>query len=136
MSPAFGVLVLAAAVAGVVAVLSSRVSERLRIPAPAFFLIAAAAASAIWPQLGNPSSASVEHVVSIALAVILFDGGMRLGWRRLQPARPGHGPARIPTGPPSRLRPVSGRAWWTQGRCTRCTEVHDGDAGPGPSRRA
>jgi potassium/hydrogen antiporter len=86
MSPAFGLLVLAAAVAGVAAVLSSRVSERLRIPAPAFFLVAAAAASDVWPRLGNPSSAAVEHVVSIALAVILFDGGMRLGWRRLRTA--------------------------------------------------
>jgi potassium/hydrogen antiporter len=38
-SAAFGLAVLVTALAGVVAVLSSRVSERLRIPAPAFFLI-------------------------------------------------------------------------------------------------
>ena len=86
MSPAFGLVVLAIAVAGLAAVLSSRVSERLRIPAPAFFLITAAAASDIWPRLGNLSFAAVGDVVSVALAVILFDGGMRLGWRRLRAA--------------------------------------------------
>jgi hypothetical protein len=36
----FGLAVLVAALTGIAAVLSSRVSERLRIPAPAFFLIA------------------------------------------------------------------------------------------------
>ena len=48
---AFGLGVLVTALAGVVAVLSSRVSERLRIPAPAFFLIAAAAVADLWPRL-------------------------------------------------------------------------------------
>ncbi len=86
MSPAFGLVVLVTAVAGIAAVLSSRVSERLRVPAPAFFLIAAAAASDIWPQLGGLPPAAVENVAGVALAVILFDGGMRLGWRRLRAA--------------------------------------------------
>jgi potassium/hydrogen antiporter len=49
----FGLAVLVAALTGIAAVLSSRVSERLRIPAPAFFLIGAAAASDIWPRLGS-----------------------------------------------------------------------------------
>ena len=80
----FGLAVLVAALAGVAAVLSSRASERLRIPAPAFFLIAAALASDIWPWLGRLSYASVEQVVTVALAVILFDGGMRMGWRRFR----------------------------------------------------
>ncbi len=81
---AFGGGVLATALAGVVAVLSSRVSERLRIPAPAFFLIAAAAAADLWPRLGGLSFTAVDQVVSVALAVILFDGGMRVGWRRMK----------------------------------------------------
>jgi hypothetical protein len=85
MSAAFGLAVLVTALAGVAAVLSSRVSERLRIPAPAFFLIAAAAAADLWPRLGGLSFTAVENVVSVALAVILFDGGMRVGWRRLRP---------------------------------------------------
>jgi potassium/hydrogen antiporter len=81
---AFGLGVLVTALAGVVAVLSSRVSERLRIPAPAFFLIAAAAAADLWPRLGGLSFTAVDQVVSVALAVILFDGGMRVGWRRMK----------------------------------------------------
>ena len=80
----FGLGVLVTALAGVVAVLSSRVSERLRIPAPAFFLIAAAAAADLWPRLGGLSFTAVDQVVSVALAVILFDGGMRVGWRRMK----------------------------------------------------
>jgi cell volume regulation protein A len=81
---AFGLGVLVTATAGVVAVLSSRVSERLRIPAPAFFLIAAAAVADLWPRLGGLSFTAVDQVVSVALAVILFDGGMRVGWRRMK----------------------------------------------------
>ena len=81
---AFGLGVLVTALAGVVAVLSSRVSERLRIPAPAFFLVAAAAAADLWPRLGGLSFTAVDQVVSVALAVILFDGGMRVGWRRMK----------------------------------------------------
>ena len=82
---AFGLAVLVAALTGIAAVLSSRVSERLRIPAPAFFLIGAAAASDIWPRLGSLGFGAVEQVVTVALAVILFDGGMRMGWRRFRP---------------------------------------------------
>ena len=82
----FGLAVLVAALAVIAAVLSSRASERLRIPAPAFFLIAAAIASDIWPWLGRLSYATVEQAVTVALAVILFDGGMRIGWRRFRSA--------------------------------------------------
>ncbi len=82
----FGLAVLVAALVGIAAVLSSRVSERFRIPAPAFFLVGAALASDIWPRLGSLSFTTVEQVVTVALAVILFDGGMRMGWRRFRSA--------------------------------------------------
>jgi potassium/hydrogen antiporter len=82
----FGLAVLVAALTGIAAVLSSGVSERLRIPAPAFFLIGAAVASDIWPWLGRLSFVTVEQVVTVALAIILFDGGMRIGWKRFQSA--------------------------------------------------
>jgi cell volume regulation protein A len=81
---AFGFVVLAVAVVGLVAVLSSRLSERLRVPAPAIFLLCAAAASDLFPALARISVGTVEQVVTVALAVILFDGGMHIGWRRLR----------------------------------------------------
>jgi potassium/hydrogen antiporter len=83
---AFGFAVLAAAAVGMAAVLSSRVSERLRIPAPAIFLIGAAVAAELAPRLGRVSTEAIEDVVTVCLAVILFDGGMRIGWRRLRTA--------------------------------------------------
>lgn len=82
----FGLIVLAAALVGLAAVLSNRLSERLRIPAPAIFLVSAAVASDLLPRLGTLRIETVERVVTVALAVILFDGGMRIGWRRFRPA--------------------------------------------------
>ncbi|HEX6471121.1 MAG TPA: potassium/proton antiporter [Streptosporangiaceae bacterium] len=82
----FGLAVLVAALAGVAAVLSNRLAERLRIPAPAFFLLGAAVASDVWPRLGALSVTAVEQVVTVALAVILFDGGMHIGRRRFRSA--------------------------------------------------
>ena len=82
----FALVILIVAFVGLVAVLSSRASERLRVPAPAFFLIGAAAASALWPGLGGLSFVTVEQVVTVALVVILFDGGMHVGWRRFRTA--------------------------------------------------
>jgi potassium/hydrogen antiporter len=82
----FGLLVMIVALVGLAAVLSNRLGERLRIPAPAIFLVSAAVASDLLPRLGRLHVEAVERVVTVALAVILFDGGMRIGWRRLQPA--------------------------------------------------
>jgi cell volume regulation protein A len=82
----FGLMVLAAGLVGLAAVLSNRLAERLRIPAPAIFLVSAAVASDLLPRLGKVQIETVERVVTVALAVILFDGGMRIGWRRLRPA--------------------------------------------------
>jgi potassium/hydrogen antiporter len=80
------VLVLVVGVAVTAAVLSNRISERIRIPAPAIFLLAAAVASDVVPSLGQLSVTTVQRVVSVALAVILFDGGMHIGWRRFRTA--------------------------------------------------
>lgn len=82
----FGLMILAVALVGLAAVLSNRLGERLRIPAPAIFLISAAVASDLLPRLGRLHVETVERVVTVALAVILFDGGMRIGWRRFRPA--------------------------------------------------
>ena len=83
----FGLLILV--VAGIVslAVLSSKVSERVPIPAPAIFLLATAVTVHFWPSLGRRFSVlDVERVAVVALVLILFDGGMRVGWKRFRAA--------------------------------------------------
>jgi potassium/hydrogen antiporter len=82
----FGLIMVITAAAVVAAVLSNRLSERIRIPAPAIFLLAAAVASDLIPALGQRSVTTVQRVVTVALAVILFDGGMQVGWRRFRAA--------------------------------------------------
>jgi potassium/hydrogen antiporter len=82
----FALLVLVVAVAITAAVLSNRISELIRIPAPAIFLLAAALASDLVPALGQLSVTTVQRVVSVALVVILFDGGMHIGWQRFRTA--------------------------------------------------
>jgi cell volume regulation protein A len=49
------------------------------------FLVAAAFASDLFPSLG-PSVSAVEVIVTVALVVILFDGGAAIGWRRFRAA--------------------------------------------------
>jgi potassium/hydrogen antiporter len=82
----FASIMLVVAVAITAAVLSNRISERVRVPAPAIFLLAAALASDVIPALGQVSVTTVQRVVTVALAVILFDGGMQIGWRRFREA--------------------------------------------------
>ena len=88
----FGLIVAVIGLAGTAAVLSNRLSARLRVPAPAFFLVAAVIAAQLWPQASLSSAgtvlpaATVEHVVTVALAFILFDGGMHIGRRRFRTA--------------------------------------------------
>jgi cell volume regulation protein A len=80
-----GRAVLIVAVGFAAAILSSRISDRLRIPAPALFLAAAAVSSDITPSL-TPllSIRDVERICLVALIVILFDGGMDIGLRRFR----------------------------------------------------
>ncbi len=82
----FGLVVLVIGLVGIGAVLSNRLSARLRIPAPAFFLICASVAAQLWPRAALLPFTTVTRVVSIALAIILFDGGMHIGWRRFRTA--------------------------------------------------
>src|SRR5947209_5660009 len=76
----FGLAVGIVGLALYVAVLSNRLSAWIRVPAPALFLVAAAAAAHVWGHA--PPVATVQRVVTVALVIILFDGGMGLGWRR------------------------------------------------------
>jgi cell volume regulation protein A len=82
----FGLIVLLVATGFAAAVLSSRLTERIRVPGPALFLIAAALLSDAFPSLGRVSIRTVERIGVVALVVILFDGGSRIGLRRLRTA--------------------------------------------------
>jgi cell volume regulation protein A len=82
----FGLVTLIVALVGLAAVFSNRLGEHLRIPAPAIFLVSAAGASYLLPRHWQPDVVTVERVVTIALAVILFHGGMQMGWRRFRSA--------------------------------------------------
>ena len=82
----FGLIVLVIGLAGTAAVLSNRLSARLRVPAPAFFLVAAVIAAQLWPSATALPVVTTQRVVTVALAVILFDGGMHIGRRRFRTA--------------------------------------------------
>src|SRR5262249_21186799 len=82
----FGVVVLLVSGAFALAIATSRLSERFNVPAPAIFLIAAALLSDAFPALGDVSIRTVERIGVVALVVILFDGGTRIGLRRLRSA--------------------------------------------------
>jgi potassium/hydrogen antiporter len=83
----FGTIVLLVAAAFSLAVLASRLSERFAIPAPGVFLLAAAVISDVFPSVGERLTIrTVERIGVIALVVILFDGGTRIGVRRLRAA--------------------------------------------------
>ncbi len=81
----FGELVLVVSVALLLALLCSRLSSGLRVPAAALLLIGAAVAADIAPRLGTTVSIhDVTRIGVVALIVILFDGGMDLGWRSVR----------------------------------------------------
>ncbi|MGH3218504.1 MAG: cation:proton antiporter [Streptosporangiaceae bacterium] len=82
----FALVVLLAAAVGLVAVLSNRLTERVKIPSPALVLAGAAIAVKIIPALHAPPRLTVERVVTVALVCILFDGGMHIGWSRFRSA--------------------------------------------------
>jgi cell volume regulation protein A len=82
----YALAILLASGAALAAVLLNRVTERIRVPAPLLMLVGAAAVAKLVPALGISDVVTVEHVVTIALALILFDGGMHIGWRRFRAA--------------------------------------------------
>jgi len=82
----FGLSVLLVSVAVLLALVADRISRKIRIPAPALFLIGAAIASDLWPPLGELTARLDERIVTVALVVVLFDGGMGIGWRRFRRA--------------------------------------------------
>jgi cell volume regulation protein A len=81
----FALILVPIAGALVLAILSSRLSDRLPVPAPGIFLLAAAAVADLWPQIGAwLSIPAVERIAVVALVIILLNGGMDFGWRRMR----------------------------------------------------
>jgi len=77
----FGLVVLAVSGGVILALLATKLSERFPVPAPALFLVAALAIPYTFPEFRT-----VERIGVVALIIILFDGGMSIGWRRFRRA--------------------------------------------------
>ena len=85
----FALVVVVAALALLAAVGSSRISEWVRIPTPAIFLVAASVCADLFPALGSLSIRADQRIVTVALVLILFDGGMHIGLDRFRPVAGG-----------------------------------------------
>jgi hypothetical protein len=105
------------------AVLATKLTERVSVPAPAIFLLAAAAVSDIWPGVYEAVEIeTVERIAVVALVVILFNGGLGIGWRRFSTfrwANAHHRPARDvrlrrPRHPARSLRPRLPTGCWPE----------------------
>jgi len=81
----FAVIVAIAAFALLVATGSAPLSERIHVPAPAMFLVAASLIVDLVPHLGKLTIQTDQRIVTVALVVILFDGGMHIGLARFRP---------------------------------------------------
>jgi cell volume regulation protein A len=77
----FGLVVLVVASGVMLALVAAKLSERYPVPAPALFLLAALAFPVALPHIKT-----VERIGVVAVILILFDGGMSIGWRRFRRA--------------------------------------------------
>jgi cell volume regulation protein A len=82
----YGLIILFASAVGLVAVMANRLTERVKIPAPLLVLAGAALATALIPPLSPPVESTVVRIITVALVLVLFDGGMHIGWRRFRVA--------------------------------------------------
>ena len=83
----FGLIVLIVSGAFVAALGLSKLTEWFPVPAPALFLLASTIGTDFFPGLEHwLSIRDVERIGVVALIVILFDGGMHVGWRRFRGA--------------------------------------------------
>jgi potassium/hydrogen antiporter len=81
----FATIILVVAGGLALAVVSTRLNDHVPIPAPALFLVAAAVVSDLWPSVyQHVQVRTVERIAVIALIVILFNGGIDIGWRRFR----------------------------------------------------
>ena len=82
---AFGGIVLVAAGGLFAAIALRSIAERVAVPSAALFLAAAAIASDVFPRLSDALEIKeVERIAVVALVVILFEGGLHIGWARFR----------------------------------------------------
>ncbi len=80
-----GLEVLLAGIGTAMALASSHFARRLLLPAPAILLLVASTASAISPGIASFFTVhAVQGAATVALILILFDGGLQLGLHRLR----------------------------------------------------
>jgi len=77
----FGLIVLAVAGGVMLALIAAKAAERYPLPAPALFLLVALAIPVALPHIQT-----VKRIGVVAVILILFDGGMHIGWRRFRRA--------------------------------------------------
>lgn len=82
----YGLIILFASAVGLVAVLANRLTERVKIPTPLLVLAGAALATNLLPALQPPPERMVERIITVALVLVLFDGGMHIGVSRFRAA--------------------------------------------------
>lgn len=82
----YALIILFCSAVGLVAVLANRLTERVKIPVPLLVLVGAAVAVHAVPAVQSPSEPTVERVITIALVLVLFDGGMHIGPARFRAA--------------------------------------------------
>jgi len=86
----FAAIVFIVALALFLAISLRSVAARFALPAAAIFLVLPPIATEVFPSLGNTLSIlEVERIVTVALIVILFNGGLHIGLRTFRAsARP------------------------------------------------
>jgi potassium/hydrogen antiporter len=82
----YALVVLFSSAVGLVAVLANRLTERIRIPVALLVLVGAAVVVHAVPAVQPLSEPTVERVITIALVLVLFDGGMHIGPSRFREA--------------------------------------------------
>lgn len=82
----YALFVLFASAVGLAAVLANRLTERVKIPVPLLMLVGSALVVQFVPVVQPPSERIVEQVITIALVLVLFDGGMHIGPSRFRAA--------------------------------------------------
>ncbi|OBK16236.1 cation:proton antiporter domain-containing protein [Mycobacterium asiaticum] len=82
----YALIVLFSSALGLIAVLANRLTERVKVPVALLVLIGAAVTVRAVPAVQAPSEQTVERVLTVALVLVLFDGGMHIGQRRFRAA--------------------------------------------------